>query len=473
MAPIPAPTRVDVLAAAITGARVVGDGSISVTGVSGDSRGVRAGSIFCCVIGARVDGHKFAQEAVARGAVALVVERQLDIDVPQIVVMNSRLAMGVIASAVFSRPSDKMRVVGVTGTNGKTTTAHLTAEILRRHGWKTDVYGTLSGARTTPEAPVLQEQFAQSLSTGCDAVVMEVSSHALALDRVVGTRFAVGVFTNLGRDHLDFHGTEEQYFAAKAKLFTPELCTRGVVNRDDVHGKLLLDTAPIPMMSFGMADVSDVVVGIDRHAYTWNDRRVSVPLGGRVNMMNSLAAASAAVSLGVDDAAIVEGLSAAHAVPGRYQSVESGRGISIIVDYAHTPEAIAGLLEGVREVLAAGARVIVVFGCGGDRDRDKRPLMGRSARHGADVVVITSDNPRSEAPQSIIDGIVSGIGSGLDGVHQIVDRREAIEFAIREARPGDAVVIAGKGHESTQTIGETVVDFDDVLVAREIVGGNA
>ncbi|NDC27655.1 MAG: UDP-N-acetylmuramoyl-L-alanyl-D-glutamate--2,6-diaminopimelate ligase, partial [Actinobacteria bacterium] len=327
MAPIPAPTRVDVLAAAITGARVVGDGSISVTGVSGDSRGVRAGSIFCCVIGARVDGHKFAQEAVARGAVALVVERQLDIDVPQIVVMNSRVAMGVIASAVFSRPSDKMRVVGVTGTNGKTTTAHLTAEILRRHGWKTDVYGTLSGARTTPEAPVLQEQFAQSLSTGCDAVVMEVSSHALALDRVVGTRFAVGVFTNLGRDHLDFHGTEEQYFAAKAKLFTPELCTRGVVNRDDVHGKLLLDTAPIPMMSFGMADVSDVVVGIDRHAYTWNDRRVSVPLGGRVNMMNSLAAASAAVSLGVDDAAIVEGLSAAHAVPGRYQSVENGRGI--------------------------------------------------------------------------------------------------------------------------------------------------
>ena len=473
MAPIPAPTRVDVLAAAITGARVVGDGSISVTGVSGDSRGVRAGSIFCCVIGARVDGHKFAQEAVARGAVALVVERQLDIDVPQIVVMNSRVAMGVIASAVFSRPSDKMRVVGVTGTNGKTTTAHLTAEILRRHGWKTDVYGTLSGARTTPEAPVLQEQFAQSLSTGCDAVVMEVSSHALALDRVVGTRFAVGVFTNLGRDHLDFHGTEEQYFAAKAKLFTPELCTRGVVNRDDVHGKLLLDTAPIPMMSFGMADVSDVVVGIDRHAYTWNDRRVSVPLGGRVNMMNSLAAASAAVSLGVDDAAIVEGLSAAHAVPGRYQSVENGRGISIIVDYAHTPEAIAGLLEGVREVLAAGARVIVVFGCGGDRDRDKRPLMGRSASHGADVVVITSDNPRSESPQFIIDGIVSGIGSGLDGVHQIVDRREAIEFAIHEARPGDAVVIAGKGHESTQTIGETVVDFDDVLVAREIVGGNA
>ncbi|NCZ92005.1 MAG: UDP-N-acetylmuramoyl-L-alanyl-D-glutamate--2,6-diaminopimelate ligase, partial [Actinobacteria bacterium] len=469
----PAPTRVDVLAAAITGARVVGDGSISVTGVSGDSRGVRAGSIFCCVIGARVDGHKFAQEAVARGAVALVVERQLDIDVPQIVVMNSRLAMGIIASAVFSRPSDKMRVVGVTGTNGKTTTAHLTAEILRRHGWKTDVYGTLSGARTTPEAPVLQEQFAQSLSAGCDAVVMEVSSHALALDRVVGTRFAVGVFTNLGRDHLDFHGTEEQYFAAKAKLFTPELCTRGVVNRDDVHGKLLLDTAPIPMMSFGMADVSDVVVGIDHHAYTWNDRRVSVPLGGRVNMMNSLAAASAAVSLGVDDAAIVEGLSAAHAVPGRYQSVENGRGISIIVDYAHTPEAIAGLLEGVREVLAVGARVIVVFGCGGDRDRDKRPLMGRSARQGADVVVITSDNPRSEAPQSIIDGIVSGIGSGLDGVHQIVDRREAIEFAIREARPGDAVVIAGKGHESTQTIGETVVDFDDVLVAREIVGGNA
>jgi UDP-N-acetylmuramoyl-L-alanyl-D-glutamate--2,6-diaminopimelate ligase len=299
---------------------------------------------------------------------------------------------------------------------------------------------------------------------------MEVSSHALALDRVVGTHFAVGVFTNLGRDHLDFHGTEEQYFAAKAKLFTPELCARGVVNRDDVHGKLLLDTAPIEMLSFGLADVTDPVVAIDHHAYTWNGRRISVPLGGRVNMMNSLAAASAAVSLGVDDAAIVEGLSAAHAVPGRYQSVANDRGISIIVDYAHTPEAVAGLLEGVREVIAAGSKVIVVFGCGGDRDRDKRPLMGKSARQGADVVIVTSDNPRSESPESIVDQILAGVGSSRDSVHVVIDRREAIERAIGMARPGDAVVIAGKGHESTQTIGETVVDFDDVLVAREIVG---
>ena len=470
MAPIPAPTRLDVLAAAIPGARVVGDGSVSVTGVSADSRAVRKGSIYCCVIGARFDGHSFAKDAVGHGAVALVVERQLDIDVPQIVVVNARVAMGIIAAAVFARPSDKMRVIGVTGTNGKTTTAHLTADILRHHGWKTDVYGTLSGARTTPEAPVLQEQFAQSLASGCDAVVMEVSSHALALDRVVGTRFSVGVFTNLGRDHLDFHGTEEQYFAAKAKLFTPELCAQGVVNRDDVHGKLLLDTAPIPMTSFGLADVTDPIVGIDSHSYTWNGRRVMVPLGGRVNMMNSLAAASAAVSLGVDDAAIVEGLSAAHAVPGRYQSVANDRGIAIVVDYAHTPEALAGVLEGVREVSAAGSRVIVVFGCGGDRDRDKRPMMGKSARHGADVVVVTSDNPRSESPQAIIDDIVAGMGSGREDVHVIVDRREAIERAIGMARPGDAVVIAGKGHESTQTIGDTVVEFDDVMVARQIVG---
>lgn len=470
MAPIPAPTRLDVLAAAIPAARVIGDGSVSVTGVSGDSRSVRNGSIYCCVIGARFDGHNFAKDAVANGAVALVVERQLSIDVPQIVVVNARVAMGIIAAAVFAHPSDKMRVVGVTGTNGKTTTAHLTADILRHHGWKTDVYGTLSGARTTPEAPVLQEQFAQSLASGCDAVVMEVSSHALALDRVVGTHFAVGVFTNLGRDHLDFHGTEEQYFAAKAKLFTPELCARGVVNRDDVHGKLLLDTAPIEMSSFGLADVADPVVAIDHHAYTWNGRRISVPLGGRVNMMNSLAAASAAVSLGVDDAAIVEGLSAAHAVPGRYQSVANDRGISIVVDYAHTPEAVAGLLEGVREVIAAGSKVIVVFGCGGDRDRDKRPLMGKSARQGADVVIVTSDNPRSESPEEIVDQILVGMGSSRDSVHVVIDRREAIERAICMARPGDAVVIAGKGHESTQTIGETVVDFDDVLVAREIVG---
>ena len=470
MAPLPAPTRIDALAALIAGARVVGDGSVCVTGVSSDTRNVREGSIFSCVIGSRVDGHVFAGEAISRGAVALLVERQLDVDVPQIVVVSSRVATGIVAAAVFGRPSDTLRVVGITGTNGKTTTAHLVADILRSQGWKTDVYGTLSGPRTTPEAPVLQEQLAQSLADGCRAVVMEVSSHALALDRVVGTRFSVGVFTNLGRDHLDFHGTEEQYFAAKAKLFTPELCATGVVNRDDVHGKLLLDTAPIPMTSFGLSDVTDPVVAIDHHAYTWKGRRVSVPLGGRVNMMNSIAAASAAVSLGVDDAAIVEGLSAAHAVPGRYQSVANDRGIAVLVDYAHTPEALTGLLEGVREVIAVGARVIVVFGCGGDRDRDKRPMMGRSALQGADLVIVTSDNPRSESPQAIINDVVAGMGPNPDRVQVIVDRREAIERAIREARPGDAVVIAGKGHESTQTVGETVVDFDDVLVAREIVG---
>lgn len=470
MAPLPAPTRIDALAALIAGARVVGDGSASVTGISSDTRSVRPGTIFSCVIGSHVDGHVLAAEAISRGAVALLVERQLDVDVPQIVVMSSRVATGIVAAAVFGRPSDKMRVVGVTGTNGKTTTAHLIAEILRRQGWKTDIYGTLSGPRTTPEAPMLQEQLATSLADGCGAVVMEVSSHALALDRVVGTRFAVGVFTNLGRDHLDFHGTEEQYFAAKAKLFTPELCAKGVVNRDDVHGKLLLDTAPIPMTSFGLSDVSDPVVAIDHHGYTWKGRRISVPLGGRVNMMNSIAAASAAVSLGVDDAAIVEGLAAAHAVPGRYQSVANDRGISVLVDYAHTPEALAGLLEGVREVITVGARVIVVFGCGGDRDRDKRPMMGRTAQHGADVVIVTSDNPRSESPQAIVDEIVAGMSPNRGGLEVIIDRRAAIERAVSEARPGDAVVIAGKGHESTQTIGETVVDFDDVLVAQQIVG---
>ena len=473
MAPIPAPSRLDVLAALVAGARVVGDPSTTVTSVTCDSRSVRAGGIFCCIIGARHDGHRFAADAVARGATALVVERQLDVDVPQIVVVNSRTAMGVIAAAIFGRPSGSMRVVGVTGTNGKTTTAHLTAEILRHAGWKTDVYGTLSGVRTTPESPVLQEQFSQSLSNGCDAVVMEVSSHALALDRVVGTTFAVGVFTNLGRDHLDFHGTEEQYFAAKAKLFTPELCARGVVNRDDVHGKLLLDTAPIEMHSFGSSDVTDVVVDLDHHSYRWRSSAVSVAIGGRVNVMNSLAAASAALALGIEEHVVADGLTRAHGVPGRFQTVDNDRGINVVVDYAHTPEAIERLLDGVREVTRPGARVIVVFGCGGDRDRDKRPLMGRSARQGADVVVVTSDNPRSESPQAIIDDVVQGIGAHGDDVHVVVDRREAIELAIGLARPGDAVVIAGKGHESTQTIGDTVVDFDDVLVARDLVGARS
>lgn len=473
MAPIPAPSRLDVLAALVAGARVVGDPSTTVTSIACDSRSVRAGGIFCCIIGGRHDGHRFAADAIARGATALVVERQLDVDVPQIVVVNSRTAMGVIAAAIFGRPSGSMRVVGVTGTNGKTTTAHLTAEILRHAGWKTDVYGTLSGVRTTPESPMLQEQFSQSLSNGCDAVVMEVSSHALALDRVVGTTFAVGVFTNLGRDHLDFHGTEEQYFAAKAKLFSPELCARGVVNRDDVHGKLLLDTAPIEMHSFGSSDVTDVVVDLEHHSYRWRSSAVSVAIGGRVNVMNSLAAASAALALGIEEHVVADGLTRAHGVPGRFQTVDNDRGINVVVDYAHTPEAIERLLDGVREVMRPGARVIVVFGCGGDRDRDKRPLMGRSARQGADVVVVTSDNPRSESPQAIIDDVVQGIGAHGDDVHVVVERREAIELAIGLARPGDAVVIAGKGHESTQTIGDTVVDFDDVLVARDLVGARS
>lgn len=473
MAPIPAPSRLDVLAALVAGARVVGDPSTTVTSIACDSRSVRAGGIFCCIIGVRHDGHRFAADAIARGATALVVERQLDVDVPQIVVVNSRTAMGVIAAAIFGRPSGSMRVVGVTGTNGKTTTAHLTAEILRHAGWKTDVYGTLSGVRTTPESPMLQEQFSQSLSNGCDAVVMEVSSHALALDRVVGTTFAVGVFTNLGRDHLDFHGTEEQYFAAKAKLFSPELCARGVVNRDDVHGKLLLDTAPIEMHSFGSSDVTDVVVDLDHHSYRWRSSAVSVAIGGRVNVMNSLAAASAALALGIEEHVVADGLTRAHGVPGRFQTVDNDRGINVVVDYAHTPEAIERLLDGVREVMRPGARVIVVFGCGGDRDRDKRPLMGRSARQGADVVVVTSDNPRSESPQAIIDDVVQGIGAHGEDVHVVVERREAIELAIGLARPGDAVVIAGKGHESTQTIGDTVVDFDDVLVARDLVGARS
>ncbi|HTH06396.1 MAG TPA: UDP-N-acetylmuramoyl-L-alanyl-D-glutamate--2,6-diaminopimelate ligase [Ilumatobacteraceae bacterium] len=445
-----------------------GADDVRITGVEYDSHDVEAGSLYCCLRGGHVDGHDFAAAAVDAGAVALLVDRELPIDVAQVVVNDTRVAMGHFAAAFFGHPAGALTMVGVTGTNGKTTTTSLIASILDHAGIPAGLIGTLTGKHTTPESPDLQRLLAQFVADGRRAVVMEVSSHALALHRVVGCTFDVSVFTNLGRDHLDLHGTIERYFAAKAALFEPTLSERGVVNADDVHGRLLLDAAPIPMVPYSASELHDLTVEATHHSYTWRGRRLEVGIGGAFNAMNSLAAATASSLLGIDDDTIVAGLAAAPTVPGRFEPVDAGQPFAVIVDYAHTP-------DGLREALAAAratttGNLIAVFGCGGDRDRDKRPQMGAVAAELADLVVVTSDNPRSEDPLVIIDAVMQGVPAGYGGrAVSEPDRRRAFAAAFGMAAPGDVVVIAGKGHETTQTIGSVVVPFDDRAVARSLL----
>jgi len=445
-----------------------------------DSRLVASGHLFACVRGEHHDGHTFAAAAVAAGATALLVDHVVDVTtpagapVPQLVVDDTRRAMGPVAAALHGHPSQALTVVGITGTNGKTTTSALLAAILRRAGGPTTVIGTLSGTKTTPEAPELQARLAAARDEGHHAVVMEVSSHALVMHRVDGTRFAAAVFTNLGVDHLDLHGTPEEYFRAKARLFTPELSALGVSNADDTHGRLLLDAAPIPMQAYSLADASDVVVTADRHELTWRGERLVVPLGGSFNVSNTLAAATTAAALGIDPPTIAAGLASAAPVPGRFERIVpregDGGGIIAIVDYAHTPDGLREVVSAARAV--APGRVIVVFGAGGDRDHAKRPLMGATVAELADVAVVTSDNPRSEDPGAIIEAVLSGIADRSSVVVE-PDRAAAIAKAVELASPGDVVVVAGKGHETTQVIGTETLPFDDREVVRAALEARA
>jgi UDP-N-acetylmuramoyl-L-alanyl-D-glutamate--2,6-diaminopimelate ligase len=373
--------------------------------------------------------------------------------------------MARVASRFHGEPSHALTVVGVTGTNGKTTVTHLLRSVLEAHGWPAAVVGTLGGLHTTPEAPELEALLARLRDEGRRAVAMEVSSHALDQHRVDGMRFAVAVFTNLSQDHLDHHGTMEDYFAAKARLFGPELAARGVVNADDPYGRTLLEKAPIPLDAFTIADASDLTVGVDGSSFAWCGQRVALHLGGLFNVRNALAAAAAARALGVPPDTVAEGLGRVTSVPGRFEAVDGGQPFSVLVDYAHTPEGLEQVLGAARAAAGSEHRVIVVFGAGGDRDRAKRPLMGRAATRLADLVVLTSDNPRSEDPMVIIEDVLSGAVS-LDGLVVEPDRAAAIGAAIGAARPGDVVVLAGKGHEDTQVFADRTVPFDDREVAR-------
>ena len=448
-----------------------GDLEREVTAVVQDSRDVVPGALFCCVRGAHVDGHEFAAPAVRSGATALLVDHPLDLPAAQLVVDDTRAAMGHLAAAFWGRPSTALTMVGVTGTNGKTTTSSLIASVLDACGMGAGVIGTLTGKHTTPEATDLQRQLAEFRDTGRAAVVMEVSSHALALDRVAGCHFDVGVFTNLGRDHLDLHGTMEAYFAAKARLFEQTLTAVGVVNADDPFGRRLLADATVPLIGFSLEELDDVEVTPVQHAYRWRGVRFEVGVGAAFNVMNSFAAVRACVALGLSVEDVAAGLRSAPPVPGRFEPVDAGQPFSVIVDFAHTPDGLEAALRSARAV-AGGGRLITVFGCGGDRDREKRPQMGAVAATLADRVVVTSDNPRSEDPELIINAIISGVpGDYRDRVVSDPDRRRAFTVAFQQARPGDVVVIAGKGHETTQTIGAQVLPFDDRGVARALLAG--
>ena len=470
----------------------VGDPStVEVGGITHDSRRVVPGDLFCCVPGRVSDGHAHAAEAVERGAVGLLCEHFI----PELLerdVVQSRVALGTmrpvmarLAAAFYGHPARDLLMVGVTGTNGKTTVTQLLGDLLSATGRPTNVMGTLSGARTTPEATEVQRMLAgardrQKSDGARHAVAMEVSSHALVQSRVEGIHFDVAVFTNLSHDHLDYHGTMEEYFEAKAMLFTSRYALRGVVNVDDPWGRLLLQRSRIPTVAVCHADATDVVLAPGHTEFTWRGQRIATSLTGAVNVDNALMAAEAALAL--DEAhlgpeEIAHALGSVSPVPGRLQVIaapgeRAGQGeeppFTVLVDYAHTPAGLEVVL-GEARALVPGGRVLSVFGCGGNRDRAKRPVMGGVAERLSDLTYVTSDNPRDEDPLEIIDQVLGGIARGKGNPRVVVepDRRAAIRRALDEALPGDVVVIAGKGHETYQEIAGQRLPFDDAVEAGE------
>lgn len=462
--------------------RVVGDGSVEVADLAYDSRKAGPGTLFFCVAGEKVDGHDFAAQVVEAGAAALVVERELGVGVPEVVVADARAAMATLAAKFWGDPTAELRVVGVTGTNGKTTTAFLVREILEGAGVSCGLLGTVKQVvggveeeveRTTPEAIELQAIFRRMLAEGDRACAMEVSSHALSLHRADAIHFEVALFTNLTQDHLDFHADMEDYFAAKRKLFEAGPGT-AIVNVDDPYGRRLAEELDCVTFSaegaeadYGARDVSFDSSGAEFTVGLPSGREIAVRTGlpGHFNVANALGAFAAAEALGVEPETAAAGLARAARVPGRFEPIDEGQEFVVLVDYAHTPDSVENALRAARRLTSG--RLISVFGAGGDRDRDKRPKMGRAGAELSDLVVITSDNPRSEDPDSIVAEVAAGASTAQE-LEVEPDRRAAIALALSRAAPGDTVVIAGKGHEQGQEFaGGRKIPFDDREVARE------
>jgi len=501
------------LAAAVGGELRDGDGTL-VTDVVLDTRAVSDGALFCCVPGQRVDGHDLAGQAVAAGAAALCAERPVEVGVPQLLVPSVRAVLAPLAAAFFDHPSRRLDLVGITGTNGKTTTAFMLDAIFRAAGLRSGLTGTVEvrvgeerrpALHTTPEAPDLQRVLAEMADSGVAAAAVEVSSHALAYGRVDATHFRAASFTNLTPEHLDFHTDLEGYFQAKRLLFTPVFTDLAVVNVDDPYGRRLADelaqTGDVPVVTIGRDQeatwrASAIEASLDgtsfqldppaEHAGGRSDAvhgrpadpgptgprraRVRLQLAGYFNVANALGALAAADALGIDLDTAITGLAGLRGVPGRFERVEGGQRFTVLVDYAHTPDSLENVLRAARAV--ASGRVLLVFGCGGDRDRAKRPLMGEIAGKLSDLAVVTSDNPRSEDPGAIIAQILDGLrrSAGPDRLQVVADRRAAIRTALALATPGDLVIVAGKGHEQGQELADgKKVPFDDrVVVAEEL-----
>lgn len=470
---------------------IIGNADEEVGGIAYRSDCVEPGDAFFCIVGLSADGHSYAQDAINRGAKVLVVERKVYLadatDVTEVVVKDTRKAMAAAAANFYDHPSKNIALVGITGTNGKTTTTYLVEHIAQVAGKRTGVIGTVGvriggaiekSARTTPESPDLQHMFARMRDAHCDVVAMEVSSHALDLERTWGTTFAVTAFSNLTQDHLDYHHTFEAYFEAKARLFSKDYPAKRVICIDDKWGKELLQRCSV-------AEESVVTTGFDTSAqihplaieYTATHTtleldvrgtryRFTYPLVGKFNVENVMCAFGIGLQLGYSATTIVKALEEAPQIPGRLERVHTPHsgGVAVFVDYAHTPDALEKALGSIKELTKGNT--ICVFGCGGDRDSGKRSIMGRAAL-AADYAIVTSDNPRHEDPQAIIDDIVIGMGSGAGRYEVVCDRREAIACALAHAKAGDSVLIAGKGHEDYQIVGDEVRSFDDCIVAAE------
>lgn len=459
------------------------DMSMEIGDISYDSRSTKPGDVFVAITGFESDGHTYIGSAIEKGAAATICERRPEGSVPYILVKNSRSALALVSASFFGKPADKMKIIGVTGTNGKTTSAMLIKHMVEIcENSKVGLVGTnqnmigyrvLPTERTTPESYELQKLFREMADEGCEYVVMEVSSHALVLDRVRGVRFKVGLFTNLTQEHLDFHRTMDEYAMAKALLF--ERCEKGVVNMDDAYAPLMRSRAKCPVMTYSTEKDEADLVAKDIKLFSSEVRfialgtnvleRVRLGIPGRFSVYNALGVIAVGLQLGYTIARCAEALGTAQGVKGRVEVVPTDGDYTMLIDYAHTPDALENVLKAMKEV--AEGRLVVVFGCGGDRDRTKRPIMGEIAARCADFVIVTSDNPRTEEPEAIIEDILVGLEGAKTPKKVITDRREAIAWAIDHHKPGDVIVLAGKGHETYQIIGKEKRHMDE----REIVAG--
>lgn len=455
------------------------DIEIEISGISYNSRETKSGDVFVAVTGFKTDGHKYAKSAVENGAVCVVCEHEIDdVDVPCIIVENSREALAVMACNYYDNPTSNFKLIGVTGTNGKTTVTYLVKAILEANGEKVGLMGTNKNMigdvdyhteRTTPESLEMQKFFADMLNEGCTYGIMEVSSHSLDLYRVYGCNYEVGAFTNLTQDHLDFHGDMENYFSAKSKLF--DMCKIGVINNDDKYGERLVNTCKCEKIAYGI-NAGDLVAQNIEYGYKGvnfdcGNMKINLGIPGEFSVYNALTAIGICKGCGIADEVIEKALNVAQGVKGRAEVVDCGRDFTLIIDYAHTPDGLENILESVRGF--AKGRVVVLFGCGGDRDKTKRPKMGKVAGRLADFCIVTSDNPRTEEPDSIIRDILDGMSDAMAEYVVIENRRDAIEYAVKYARKDDVIVLAGKGHEDYQILKDKTIHFDEREVIRDIL----